>query len=512
MSELFLKLVNQSISASWLIAAILVLRLLLKRAPRWSQMLLWGIAAVRLLLPFSIESALSLLPSAETVSPSILLDPTPTVHTGIPAVNSVVNPALARSFTPSPAASANPLQIWTAILSCLWLLGMAVLFVYAAVSYTRLRWKMRTAVLLRENLYQSEHAASPFLLGIVQPKIYLPFDLDAQTMEYVISHEQAHLRRRDHWWKQLGFLLLTVYWFNPLVWLGYALFCRDIELACDESVIKTLDHNQRADYSQALLLCSVNHSAGCPLAFGEIGVKARIKSVLSYRKPTLRLSAATVAVSALLAVCFLTDPPQQTLNWARNLSASQIQSVELSVGTGKNLGQLTSLEIEKLVSFLHQATGRYEPHPEILDGGCDYFYLTLTDGTTHTVANIGNTYLLIDGDTYNAPYKWLSSMDEAFASLAVQNLQLMLDDVVRLSKKGSALTWDDFAAYRYIETGSGLHIRVYEIDAVYSLWIGGGSMDDAPMYIYLRKTDGENERRIDIREGGVEDFIAENAE
>lgn len=510
MSEFFLKLVNQSISASWLIAAILVLRLLLKRAPRWTQMLLWAIAAVRLLLPFSIESTLSLLPSAETISPSILLALTPTVHTGIPAVNSVVNPALARSFTPSPAASANPLQIWTAILSWLWLLGIAALLVYAAVSYTRLRWKMRTAVLLRENLYQSEHAASPFLLGIIQPKIYLPFDLDAQTQEYVIAHEQAHLRRRDHWWKPLGFLLLAVYWFNPLVWLGYALFCRDIELACDESVIKTLDHNQRADYSQALLLCSVNHSAGCPLAFGEIGVKARIKSVLSYRKPTLRLSAATVAVSGLLAVCFLTDPPQQTLNWARNLSVSQIQSVELSTNRGE--GQLTSLEIEQLVSFLHQATGRYEPHPEEMEGGSVYFYLTLKDGTTHTVANLGNIYLLIDGDAYNAPYKWLSSLNETFASLAVQNLQLTLDDVVRLSQKGSALTWDDFAAYRYIETGSGLYIRVYEIDAAYSLWIGGGSMDDAPMYIYLRKTDSENERRIDIREGGVEKFIAENAE
>ena len=509
MSEFFLKLVNQSISGGWLIAAILVLRLLLKRAPRWSQMLLWGIAAVRLLLPFSIESALSLLPSAETVSPSILLDPTPTVHTGIPAVNSVVNPALAHSFTPSPAASANPLQIWTAILSCLWLLGMAVLFVYAAVSYTRLRWKMRTAVLLRENLYQSEHAASPFLLGIIQPKIYLPFDLDAQTQEYVIAHEQAHLRRRDHWWKPLGFLLLTVYWFNPLVWLGYALFCRDIELACDESVIKTLDHNQRADYSQALLLCSVNHSAGCPLAFGEIGVKARIKSVLSYRKPTLRLSAATVAVSALLAVCFLTDPPQQTLNWARNLSVSQVQSVELDTNRGH--GQLTPLEIEQLVSLLHQATGRYEPNPKELVGGCDYFYLTLTDGTTHTVANIANVYLFIDGDTYNAPYKWLSSLSDAFAYLEGSN-QLTLDDIVQLSQKGGALTWDDFAAYRHTDTGSGLHIRVYEIDTVYSLWIGGGSMDDAPMYIYLRKTDGENERRIDIREGGVEEFIAETAE
>lgn len=510
MSELFLKLVNQSISASWLIAAILVLRLLLKRAPRWAQMLLWGIAAVRLLLPFSIESALSLLPSAETISPSILLDPTPTVHTGIPAVNSVVNPTLARSFTPSPAASANPLQIWTAVLSCVWMLGMAVLFVYAAVSYTRLRWKMRTAVLLRGNLYQSEHAASPFLLGIVQPKIYLPFDLDAQTQEYVIAHEQAHLRRCDHWWKPLGFLLLTVYWFNPLIWLGYALFCRDIELACDESVIKTLDHSQRADYSQALLLCSVNHSAGCPLAFGEIGVKARIKSVLSYRKPTLRLSAATVAVSALLAVCFLTDPPQQTLNWARNLSVAQVQSVELDTNRGQ--GQLTPLEIEQLVSFLHQATGRYEPNPKELVGGCDYFYLTLTDGTTHTVANIANVYLFIDGDTYNVPYKWLSSLGDAFAYLAVNNRPLTLDDIVRLSQKGSALTWDDFAEYRYIDTGSGLHIRVYEIDTEYSLWIGGGSMDDTPMYIYLRKTDGENERRIDIREGGVEEFIAETAE
>ena len=201
MSELFLTAVNMSISASWLILAVLLCRLVFKRAPKWVNVLLWGIVAARLLLPFSIESALSLIPSAETVSPGIMTDTVPTIDTGIPAINNAVNPVISRSFAPAPGDSANPLQIWIPVLAAVWLTGVAALLVYTAVSYWRLRRRVSAAVLLKDNIFQSENVASPFVLGIIKPKIYLPFKMDEQAMEQVITHETAHIRRRDHIWK-----------------------------------------------------------------------------------------------------------------------------------------------------------------------------------------------------------------------------------------------------------------------------------------------------------------------
>ena len=310
MSELFLEIVNRSIAASWIVIAVLVLRLCLKKTPKWVNVLLWGIVAVRLIFPFSIESALSLIPSAETVSPSIMMETAPSVQTGVPALDQVINPVIAHSLAPAPGASANPLQIWIPVLTVIWLLGVAALFLYSAVSYRRLRRRVCEAVILRDNIYQSENVCSPFVLGIIRPKIYLPYHMDKREMDHVIAHEQTHIRRRDHWWKPLGFLLLTVHWFNPLLWLGYILLCRDIELACDEKVIREMGSEQRADYTQALVSCTVSRRsiAACPLAFGEVGIKERVKSVMNYKKPAFWIVLASVVVCAVAAVCFLTDP------------------------------------------------------------------------------------------------------------------------------------------------------------------------------------------------------------
>ena len=310
MSNLFLKIINMSISASWLVLAVLLLRFVLKNAPKWINVLLWGIVAVRLACPFSIESALSLIPSAETISPGIMMENTPSVQTGIPAINSVINPVIGNSLAPVPGASANPLQIWIPILSIIWVVGVAALILYTAVSYWRLRRKVSEAVILRDNIFQSENVASPFVLGIIKPKVYLPYHMDGRDLNHVVAHEQAHIRRRDHWWKPLGFLLLTIHWFNPLMWLAYVLLCRDIELACDEKVIKELGNEQRADYTQALVTCSVNRRmiAACPLAFGEVGVKERVKSVMNYKKPAFWVIVLAVIVCVVVAVCFLTDP------------------------------------------------------------------------------------------------------------------------------------------------------------------------------------------------------------
>ncbi len=316
MSELFLKIVNMSISAGWLVIAVLALRLCLKKAPKWVSVLLWGIVAVRLVFPFSVESALSLIPSAQTVSPTIMTEQTPSIQTGVPAINRVVNPVIGSSLAPEPGASANPLQIWIPVLATVWIIVAVAFLLYAAVSYRRLRRKVSEAVILRDNIYQSENAGSPFVLGLIKPKIYLSYNMDSRELAHVVAHEQAHILRRDYWWKPLGFLLLTIHWFNPLMWLSYVLLCRDIELACDEKVIKELDCEQRANYTQALLACSVNHRriTACPLAFGEVGVKERVRSVMNYRRPSLWIVAAAVIICAAVAVCFLTNPKSRGSN------------------------------------------------------------------------------------------------------------------------------------------------------------------------------------------------------
>ena len=332
MTELFLNTVNRSISAGWLVLAVLVLRVFLKKVPKWANVLLWGIVALRLLCPFSMESALSLIPSAETIPPEIMMDPAPTIHTGISVINSAVNPVIQQSFAPAPVASANPLQIWIPICACVWILGAGLLLAYAAISYEQLRRKVRTAVLLGNNLFQSEAVSSPFVLGVIKPKIYLPSHMDSQTMDPVIAHEQAHIRRKDHWWKLLGFLLLAIHWFNPLLWLVYGLLCRDIELACDETVIRELDNQQRADYSQALLACSTRHRSitACPLAFGEVGVKERVKSVLTYRKPAFWVILLAVLVCLITAVCFLTNPKQTSFDISITIPAGSEAGIYFS--------------------------------------------------------------------------------------------------------------------------------------------------------------------------------------
>ena len=316
MSEVFLKILNMSISASWLVLAVLLLRLALKRAPKWVSVLLWGFVAIRLICPFSMESMFSLIPSAQTVSPNIMMDWTPTISTGISSLDNIVNPIITQTFAPDPLSSANPLQILIPVASIVWLFGIAVMLIYTAISYILLRRKVATAVLLQNRIYQSENVPSPFVLGILKPKIYLPFQLDGQSLEHVIAHEMSHIRRKDHWWKPLGFLLLALHWFNPLMWVGYILLCRDIELACDEKVIKELDNASRASYTEALVACSIRRRAiaACPLAFGEVGVKERVKSVMNYKKPAFWIVVAAIVACAVVAVCFLTNPKTSASN------------------------------------------------------------------------------------------------------------------------------------------------------------------------------------------------------
>ena len=312
MNEFFLKIINMSISASWLIFAVLILRLVLKKAPKWVNVLLWGIVAIRLICPFSFESALSLIPSAETFPKKIISGPSFDVQSGITPVDNRINDYLGDRYFEGVTVPANNGNTIMTILTIVWTIGILLLVAYTVISYWRLHREIDTAVRYKDNIFQSENVSSPFVLGLIKPRIYLPFKLDGQDMEHVVAHEQAHIRRKDHWWKPLGFFLLTIHWFNPLMWLAYVLLCRDIELACDEKVIKGLSNEQRADYTQALVACSVNRRmiAACPLTFGEVGVKERVKSVMNYKKPAFWVIIIAVIVCVGVAVCFLTNPKQ----------------------------------------------------------------------------------------------------------------------------------------------------------------------------------------------------------
>lgn len=337
MEQLFIRFLNISISAGYLVLAVLLLRPLLKKAPKAISCFLWGLVGLRLCLPVSIPSVLSLIPSTQTVPADIMMDWTPAIDSGIDAVNAIVNPVIAGSFTPAPYASANPLQIWGFLAANLWVLGMVVMALYSVISYLCLRFRLREAVWLEGNIWSCDRIGSPFLLGLFRPRIYLPSGISDDCKSYVIAHEQAHLKRRDHWWKPLGFVLLSVYWFSPLMWIGYICLCRDIEYACDEKVIRKLGVNSKAAYSEALLQCSVPRKmiCACPVAFGENSVKGRIKSVLNYKKPAFWLVLIAVLVCIAVAVCFLTDPvpqPQQS-------SQYQFRATVLEVHDGSFLAE-----------------------------------------------------------------------------------------------------------------------------------------------------------------------------
>ena len=309
-TTLFIKVLNLSLSAGWIVLFVLMLRLLLRKAPKWINCLWWLLVGLRLVFPFSIESIFSLIPSSEVVSPDIIYSPSPSISTGIPAFNTVVNPIISESFAPSFESSVNPLQVMAIISSYVWLLGLAVMLIYTVVCYGLLRRKMRFAVKSESNIFESENVGSPFILGIIRPKIYLPFGLSEENRNHIIAHEKAHLKRKDHLIKPIAFLILSVYWFNPLMWVAYVLLCRDIELACDEKAVKALEAEKRREYSLALLQNSTRRRmiAACPLAFGEVGVKQRVKSVMNYKKPAFWVIVVALIASVVASVCLLTNP------------------------------------------------------------------------------------------------------------------------------------------------------------------------------------------------------------
>ncbi len=309
-SSVFLHFFNVSVSASILAVAVMFFRLIFKKAPKWLTFFLWALVAIRLVCPFSIESALSLIPSREVVPQEILTVDPNVVHDTVYGL--IENPTYFEYFNSTVAVeSVNRFQRDVTFYSAAWIVGVALMLLYAALSYAKLKHTVRVSVPFKENVWLCDNVKSPFILGLFRPKIYLPSDMDKEA-ELVLRHERAHLKRKDHIWKPLGFVILAIYWFNPVMWLSYILLCRDIELACDERVIRDMENADKRAYSEALLTCSVPQKmiSACPVAFGEVGVKKRIKSVLNYKKPAFWIIIIAVVVSIAIAFCFMTDPKE----------------------------------------------------------------------------------------------------------------------------------------------------------------------------------------------------------
>ncbi|MBQ7358856.1 MAG: hypothetical protein IJW63_02035 [Lachnospiraceae bacterium] len=357
MSDIFLAILNMSFSASILISVILLLRVVLKKMPRYIVCVLWALVAVRLVCPFNLESALSLVPSAEPIPSDIGYMKEPMINSGVHFVDEALNPIIVESFAPKTVVnSVNPIQLWIAIGANIWILGMTLMCIYTLISYLRLRKKVSASVCREGDVYVCDDIDSPFIFGVLKPRIYLPSFLNEEQIGHVLAHENAHLKRLDYLWKPLGFLLLTIYWFNPLMWISYIALSKDIELACDEKVVKTMGLQDKKAYSHTLVECSVSRKSisACPIAFGEVGVKDRVIRVLNYKKPSFWILMISVVAVCVVAVCFMTNPKEET---GANSGVKQDQSQDIEIGNEQT-------EHQDNTGIPEQVGGQGQPGPE----------------------------------------------------------------------------------------------------------------------------------------------------
>ncbi|MBQ6451828.1 MAG: M56 family metallopeptidase [Solobacterium sp.] len=313
MSAVFLGILKLSIRAGWLILAVIPLRILLQKSPKWIYCVLWGLVGIRLVCPVSLPGPFSLIPHVKL--PVTDTYHIPLVNAGITVINEASEPIHYSTYTVSQSVGSGTEQGFRNVFTAVWIIGVVLMLVYALFSYLKLKRTVSASIPEEEDIMVCDDISSPFILGIIHPLIYLPSGLDEKVKESVISHERAHLQRHDHWWKPLGWLVLSIHWFNPLCWLAYILLCRDIEAACDEKVIRTMDRQCKAAYSEALLACRMQRRmiTACPVAFGETGVKQRVRSILSYRKPALWIIIVSVLVCIIAGIGFLSDPAADTV-------------------------------------------------------------------------------------------------------------------------------------------------------------------------------------------------------
>lgn len=548
MTAVFLHFLNLSITAGWIVLAVLLLRLCLKKAPRWITCVLWGLVALRLILPFSIESPISLIPSAQTVVNTEDAGVTvPVVDSGVSAIDkplndwlqTPVNPPVQSPLPPVTTPDTGPdaipdnptgekdspgeepdttptvsrMERILNIAAPVWLVGIGLMLLYELLSVLRVRHRVLDAVLLRDNIWQSDRVSSPFIFGLFRPRIYIPYGLEEPVLEQVLSHERAHLHRRDHWIKPFAFTLLAVYWYNPLLWVGYILLCRDIEVACDERVVRGLDEDDRRRYATALLQCGVERRsiAACPLAFGEVSIKQRIKSVLSYRKPLLWVIIASLVVCSVAAVCLLTVPK------------SKDNKDEPVIVQYLSLLQSKYSDYSGAYYMLHDLSGDGEDE------------LLIQDGTKLLVYTQGNNsaHLLVEQDFASGTSRFLTTGDANYPGIIYfcvgggknQYYYLSLDNVQEGEFVKIPLWTDNYGSYEEGETGRitelsddkkliQLSREAYQNnrDLVFSLFGGSAStvaLDRKyQLAVYAYSSDSKNHRDVGVLQPETLDIIA----
>jgi beta-lactamase regulating signal transducer with metallopeptidase domain len=424
MNYIFLTVLNNALSVSWLIIAVILIRFVFKKTPKWIMCIMWGLVALRLIMPFAniqLESVFSLIPSAATVPVDIEYSQTPQIDTGIQTINSVVNPILENNFTPVQEASVNPLQIVISIFSIVWICGVVLMLAYLCTSFLVLKKKVAGAectYFMDEKIYECRSIVSPFILGVLCPKIYFPPNMEEEDKSCVLAHEKAHIKRGDHLWKPLGFLILSIYWFNPLCWAAYILLCRDIEYACDERATKDMDKEQRADYCQVLLDCSTQLKSGvsgrtekivssCPVAFGEVGVKGRIKSVIKYRKPALVIVLAALIVCLLAALCFMTNPAKKY--FLKNVEPEEV--IRISVFDGNNGWGFNITDEDEIAFIVNNIKSIPADRSELSLGYSGYsFRMTFADSKGSTITE----FILNDGSIRKDPFFYILDCGDCF--------------------------------------------------------------------------------------------------
>lgn len=517
MDELFLSVLNMSITASLVIFVVLLVRLPLKKAPKIFSYALWAVVLFRLICPFSFESAIGLLPMNKIpISPDIVYRNEPQINTGLNVIDNAVNPML-----PIPnniGESINPLQMWIFVVSVIWAIGILAMLIYSILHFVRLKQKLIGATPLRNNIYLADHISSPFVMGFIKPNIYLPSSMAEAEQAFIIAHEKYHIKRFDHIARILAFVTLTIHWFNPLVWLTFALSGKDMEMSCDEAVMKKMKTDIRAEYSQSLLRFSTGKKiiTATPLAFGESDTKDRVKNVMRYKKPMLWVMVLALIAVAVLCVCFATNrsSDQSPIQWAKNLQVQDIDKIELVVqpsAENERYRLFTNNEFADIVELVNESKGTYLDNKEPVAGQSITFYITTKDGIRHIFINTGNTYLMIDDITYNAEYDWLSSWNytkgnallPSTFSFGNGNL-LTLNELKTIAQKGELISWEDFAPFDGRDVGFGLYIMNYPMTEPYYLRVGGVP-DETPMYIRLHSVD--TEEYIDIRHERIDDFV-----
>ena len=426
MSELFLSVLNRSLTASYVILFIIIIRLLIKKAPKVISYALWGVVAFRLIIPFSFESMFSLMPRNTNTVPiphDIIYQQSPKINSGLDVVDSLVNESL-----PAPAigASVNPLQIYIEIGAYFWILGIMILLIYSLVSGILLKRQLRSAELIEQNIFEAKNLKTPFVLGLLRPKIYLPVGFNDKERSYILLHEQTHINRKDHIIKMLAFLVLSVHWFNPFVWIAFMLMSMDMELSCDERVLKEMNEDIKKPYANSLLsLATGRHILnGSPLAFGEGNVKGRIKNVLNYRKPPFWIIVFALAIAAVVSIGLLTNPKEQKpiFNEENSVSYEFIQLVngEVQYTVSPLSGDNAQLAEDIIMNYMIKSAAWpgmdistlgecYLLRATYSDGTTSDYYMFLHDGRAVMQWGIDGHYSFIENELYKKILEAVSS-------------------------------------------------------------------------------------------------------